>query len=633
MKANLLERLQYGPIVIDGSIEAVLRSRGYIETPVGLYNLKHPVVIERIHCEFIEAGAQIVQANTAGANALTLAPFKLSDKVYEINRKGVWLARTASRGTAFVAGVVGPIGKFLSPIGKLQRDDVRAAFMTQIHALLDGNCDLLLLKSFIDIEELEIAMAAVRHISQEIPIIAQKSFPEDGEVLSTDYPREIAHRLSGPGVLAIGTNGTVGPQRMRSIIQALHGTTDAILSAQPDIGIPTMVDGQPNYNATVEYVAAATRALVENGVTIIGADGGALPEHVRAISNAVAGMEVGKPEPKVRRRKDTAGQEKSSESKPSRFSENLGNKTLVTVELDIPRGLDMSSVLEGASYLKRHGIDAVNITDGARARLRMSSIVISHMIQQETGMEAITHLACRDRNMVGLQAELLGAYALGIRNMLCITGDPAHIGDYPYATSVYDVDAIGLIRAVRRMNDGLDLMGNPVGERTNFLIACACNPVADDMDREIARLERKVAEGVHVAFTQPIFEADELRRFLARTSHIPVKIMLGVIPLRTAAHAEFLHHEVPGMKIPETIQRRMRVATESAAEGVTIAVEFLEGLHDLHDRIAGIYLMPPFKKYQMAVEILERAGIGGDEREAVQRSIAKVQSPEVQSPE
>jgi homocysteine S-methyltransferase len=289
-------------------------------------------------------------------------------------------------------------------------------------------------------------------------------------------------------------------------------------------------------------------------------------------------------------------------------------RQLVTVELDIPRGLDMSSVIEGAAFLSRHGIDAVNITDGARARLRMSSVAISHLVERETGMEAIMHLACRDRNMVGLQAELLGAHALGLRNMLAVTGDPAHIGDYPYATSVYDVDAIGLIRMVDRMNHGLDLMGNPIGEPTSFMISCACNPVADDMEREVARLERKAAEGAHVAFTQPIFELEELRDFLERTRHLTIPILVGVIPLRSTAHAEFLHHEVPGMKIPEAIQRRMRAADKAASEGVGIAVEFLERLAELGPRIAGVYLMPPFKKYEMAIEILERAGLGAAAR-------------------
>lgn len=612
MTRSINDRLQSGPIVIDGSLETLLRTRGYDETPIELYNLKNPLLIEKIHAEFIEAGAEIIQTNTRSANALTLAPFKLSDKVYEINRKGVWLARTAARHQVWVAGVVGPIGKFLTPIGKLQAEDVRAAFMTQIHALLDGNCDLLLLKSFIDVEELEIALEAARHISRDIPIIAQKTFPEDGEVLATEYPQEIARRMHRAGVVAIGTNGTVGPQRMRGIIRSLYGATDAVLSAQPDIGIPTLVDGHPVYNATVEYVADSARALVESGVTIIGVDGGAMPEHVRAISQAIHGVPTGSPSVKPKPKKSDSHAD-LLHSEPSEFGRNLGKKLLVTVELDVPRGLDISSVIEGAEYLKQHGVDAVDITDGARARLRMSSITISHLVQQQTGMECMTHLACRDRNMVGLQSELLGAHALGVRNILAITGDPAHIGDYPYATSVYDVDAIGLIRAVRRMNDGLDLMGNPIGEHTNFLIACAVNPVADDLEREISRLERKVQEGAQVAFTQPVFEIDAFSEFLKRTEHIPIQIMLGVIPLRTPKHAEFLHHEVPGMTIPESIQARMKQAGNPAEEGVTIAVEFLSHvLGSVRERIAGIYMMPPFKRYDMAVEIMERVGIRND---------------------
>ncbi len=609
MKGNLHGRLAAGPIVIDGSIEAVLRSRGHCERPVDLYNLKNPFLIEKIHGEFIDAGAEIVQTNTCHSNALTLAAHGLNDKVYEINRKGVWQARKAALNKAYVAAAVGPVGKFLSPIGKLQHEEVREAFMTQIHALLDGSPDLIILKSFIDVDELEIALDAARHISSDIDIIAQKTFPEDAAVLATDYPHDVARRLHGPGVIAIGSNGTVGPNRMLSIIRSLYGGSRAILSAQPDIGIPTLVDGQPVYNATIEYVAGSARALVENGVTIIGADGGAMPEHVEAISRAVAGMQVGSPEPKTRKRKESAGEELRRDPVVSRFAEKLGKKFLVTVELDIPRGLDMAHLYEGAEYLHRHGIDAVNISDGARARLRMSSITISHLIQQRTGMECMTHLSCRDRNMVGLQSELLGAHALGIRNLLAVTGDPAHIGDYPYATSVYDVDAVGLIRTLSRMNDGLDLMGNPVGERTSFLISCACNPVADDMAREISRLERKAAEGARVAFTQPVFRADTLREFLDRTSHIPISIMVGIIPLRSATHAEFLHHELPGMKIPDEIQRRMRTAENAMAEGVSISVEFLEIIHTMRDRLAGVYIMPPGKRFDMIIEILERSGL------------------------
>lgn len=603
------ERLGSGvPIVIDGSLEAALRSEGHNENPIEIYNLKNPLLIERLHTRFIDAGAEIIQANTRSANSLTLAPWKLDDKVYEINRKGVWLARTAAMGKAYVAGVIGPVGKFFAPVGGLLPDEAREAYSAQIHALLDGKCDLLILKAFIDVEDLEIALEAARHASRDIPVIAQKTFPEDGSVLASEYPREVARRLEAHGVAAIGSNGTVGPQRMRSIMRALYSATDSILSAQPDIGTPTLVDGMPVYNATTDYVARSAVKLVEEGVTIIGADGGALPEHVREISARVAGMQVGKPEVKARK-KPRAAKEPVNNGGPGSFGKRLGREFLVTAEVGIPRGLDMSGVFEEAEYFKSIGVDAINIFDGARARLRISPITISYLVQKQVGIECVTHLSCRDRNMVGLQAELLGANALGLRNILAVTGDPTHIGDYPYATSVYDVDAIGLVRALKRMNSGLDLVGNPIGGPTHFTIACAVNPVAEDPDREIARLERKVAEGAEVAFTQPVFDGETLFAFLERIEHIPVRIMLGLSLLSGARHAEFLHHEVPGMTIPDSIQERLRDAEEPVAEGVNITVDFLQSIKDMPEKIAGIYIMPPNNKEFMVRELLERTGL------------------------
>jgi 5,10-methylenetetrahydrofolate reductase len=289
---------------------------------------------------------------------------------------------------------------------------------------------------------------------------------------------------------------------------------------------------------------------------------------------------------------------------PTPFGAALGKRLLTTVELDVPRGLDMSSVIEGARYLKEHGIDAVNISDGARARLRMSPIAISKLVTDATGMECLTHLACRDRNMVSLQAEVIGAHELGVRNILAVTGDPTHIGDYPSATSVYDVDSIGLIRALGRMNTGRDLMGNPLGSPTGFTIACAVNPAAEDLERELDRLAMKAEQGAHVAFSQPIFDDEVLLRFLERIATIDISFMLGVIPLRTIRHAEFLHYEVPGMNIPGWVRERMQAAgsdTEAAtAVGIELATDFLRRVQD---RIDGVYLMPPFKKYDIAVRI------------------------------
>ena len=603
------ERLVSGrPIVMDGSMEAALRAEGYNEQPIEIYNLRNPLLVERLHGLFIDAGAEIIQSNTVSANAITLAPYKLDDKVYEINRKGVWLARTAAIGRAYVAGVVGPVGKFFAPVGQLKPEDAQEAYAAQIHALLDGGCDLLILKSFIDVDDLEIALQALRHISSEIPVIAQKTFPEDGSVLASEYPREIARRLEVHNVVAIGSNGTVGPQRMRSIVRALRSATDLILSAQPDIGTPTLVDGMPIYNATTEYVARSVAKLVEGGVTVIGADGGGVPEHVKAISEAVADLEVGNPEIKPRSRK-AESHELPPVPESGRFGKRLGKDFLITAEVGIPRGLDMSGVFEEAAYFKEIGVDAINIFDGARARLRISPITISYLVEQKVGIECITHLSCRDRNMVGLQAELLGAHSLGLRTILAVTGDPTHIGDYPYATSIYDVDAIGLVRALKRMNAGQDLVGNPIGGPTRFTIACAVNPVAEDMEREIGRLERKVEEGAEVAFTQPVFDADTLHHFLDRIDHLPIRIMLGLSLLSGARHAEFLHHEVPGMTIPAAIQERLRSAEEPIAEGINVTVEFIESIGEMPEKIAGLYIMPPNHKEFMVKELLERTGL------------------------
>lgn len=603
-----------GAILTDGSMEVALRARGLTEPGIEHYNLTQPSAVEQVHRDFAEAGAELLTTNTEQANPITLRKYKLQLKTYEINRKGVWLARAVANDMGlFVAASVGPVGKFLSPVGPLDPDEVRAAFREQILALVDGAPDLLMLRSFIELRELELAIEAAQEIAPELPIIAQKTFPEDGALLATDFARNVAERLRDRGVAAIGTNGTVGPNRMLSIIKAF-AIPGIPISAQPDIGIPTLVEGKAIYNATPEYVAESARRLVEAGVSIVGACGGATPEHTLAIHRAIQGVHVGTVKPIDIKVKPEQRNGSMHEERLSKFKRSLGKKFLATVELDVPRGLDLSSVIEGAQYLAKTGLDAVNISDGARARLRMSSITISKIVQDTCGIEAITHIACRDHNMVGLQSELLGAEAMGVKNILAVTGDPAQIGDYPYATSVYDIDAIGLIRAVKSMNSGCDLMGNPIsgGDHhcTHFMISCAANPVADDMDREVDRLRRKIEEGAEVIFTQPVFEIDTLRTFLSRVRPFlgSTRFMLGILPLRSVRHAEFLHYEVPGMTIPQWIHDRLATRTNvqaQSAEGVELCVEFLKEAREMID---GVYLMPPFKKYHMAVDILERIG-------------------------
>jgi homocysteine S-methyltransferase len=385
--------------------------------------------------------------------------------------------------------------------------------------------------------------------------------------------------------------------------------TDSVpLCSQPDVGIPTLVDGKAIYNADPEYVARSVRRLVEAGAHIVGCEGGGTVAHVRAIALAVKDAVIGAKRVEM---KATHHAEPEVElGQPTQFYQNLGKKFLATVELDVPRGLDLSSILEGATYLKANGLDAVNISDGARARLRLSPIAISHAVQTQVGIECQAHLACRDRNMIGLQSELLGAHTLGVKNILAVTGDPAQIGDYPYATSVYDVDSIGLIRAMGQMNQGKDLMQNPIGGRTQFCISSACNPSAYDLDREVRRLEEKAAQGAHVTFSQPVFDEETLTRFLERTKHIKIHIMLGVIPLRSARHADFLHHEVPGMYIPDWVRKSIHEANASSGgveaatqEGIRLTVDFLRKAKTM---VSGVYMMPPFKKYSMAVDILQQ---------------------------
>lgn len=603
MKKPFRERLKDGPIVCDGAMGTLLDLYGFPERPREIQNLKNPHIVERIHREYIEAGAEIIETNTFSANRFRLKQYHVEEKLREINLRGVEIARRAAGDSIYVGGSVGPIGQLLEPIGKVKREQAREAFKEQIAVLLEARVDFLILETFVDLRELDEAIAAAKELT-DLPIVAQKTFPEDGTILASNFPIEVVEHMIAQGVDVVGANCTVGPQRMFSLIRTMY-KDGVVLSAQPAAGIPTLHDGRSIYHTTPEYLATYAKQLVEAGVTLIGACCGSTPAHIRAIAQAVKGLKVGRTEVRVKETVSLPSAETAAQLErkdQSRFGRNIGKKFLTTVELDIPRGLDMSSVLDGAAYLQRHGIDAINVTDGARARLRMSSLAISVLIQREVGIEAMTHLTCRDRNLIGLQAELLSAHALGLRNILCITGDPAIIGDYPHATSVFDVDAIGLIRAAKAMNEGKDLTGNSIGQPTSFLIACAVNPTAADMDREIERLEKKLESGAEIIFTQPVYDLETLEEFLKRTSHLRFPLMLGILPLRSYKHAEFLHNEVPGINIPERIREKMRNAGEKAATvGVELATEFLR---EAKSMVQGVYLLPPFKQYSIVPEIL-----------------------------
>jgi homocysteine S-methyltransferase len=576
----------------------------YEEKPHEIQNIKNPDIVERVHREYIEAGSEIIETNTFSANRFRLAQFHLEDRLQEINLRGVEIARSAAGKGVYVAGAVGPIGKLLEPVGKVKRQQARDAFREHVEVLLKGGIDLIMLETFVSVQELDEAIAAVKSLT-DLPLVAQKAFAEDGAILSGSYPVEVVEHIIGQGVDVVGANCTVGPQRMFGIIRNMY-KDGIVLSAQPAAGIPTLLDGRSIYHTTPEYLGTYAKELVEAGVTLVGGCCGSTPAHIAAMKKALNGVSIGKPTSKPKARTVSITEQPRVSTRfddRSNFARNIGKRFMTTVELDIPRGLDMSSVLEGARFCHQRGIDAINITDGARARLRMSPLAISTMIQREVGIEAMSHMASRDRNMIGLQADLLGAHAFGLRNILCITGDPTSIGDYPHATSVFDVDSIGLIRAVRSMNEGRDLLGNSIGQSTSFFIACAANPVADDMDKEIEKLEKKVEAGAQCIFTQPIYEMKTLEKFLKRIGHLRIFLMLGILPLRGTKHAEFLHNEVPGMTIPDDIRAAMRQAGEHGpAAGMEIAKSFLKEATHL---VAGAYMMPPFQKYHIVDELLE----------------------------
>jgi methionine synthase / methylenetetrahydrofolate reductase(NADPH) len=609
MKKLFRDRLKEGLIICDGAMGTLLDLYEYPERPHDVQNLKNPDIVERIHKEYVDAGAEIIETNTFGANVYRLSDFYLQDKVHEINLKGAEIAKKVAHyyeehenKTIYVAGAMGPTGKLLEPIGKVTAGQMLNAFRQQVEALVEGGVDLIMLETFVSLNELDIAIQAVKEIT-DLPLIAQKAFSEDGAILSGNFPIDVVEHIHKQGVDVVGANCTVGPQRMFGIIKSMY-QEGVIMSAQPAAGIPTLRDGRSVYHTTPEYLAMYAKQLVEAGVRMIGACCGSTPAHIRAIKKAVLDVKPGVRDIEIRERKpDAVNTQEAPESERSFFAQNIGRKFLTSVELDIPRGLDMSSVIEGAVYLKKHGIDAVNITDGARARLRMSPVAISHKIQIETGMEAITHLACRDRNMIGLQSDLLGCHALGLKNILVVTGDPANIGDYPHATSVFDIESVGFIRAVKHFNEGRDLMGNPIGMRTNFLIACAANPVADDIDYEFEKLERKVEEGAQIIFTQPVLELHTMEAFIKKIEHLKIPVMVCIMPLRSYRHAEFLHNEIPGIHIPDSVREKFRTAGQnSAALGVQIAADFLR---EAKHMVAGAYMLPPFKQYHIAIEIMD----------------------------
>ncbi len=619
MSTGLISRLQKGAVLCDGAMGTLLYSKGiFINRCYDELNVSAPDLIRGIHQEYLKAGAEVIETNTFGANSFRLSKHGCLDKLIDINRQGARLAREAAKSfDALVAGAVGPLGVRIEPLGKVSLAEAREAFREQIAALNGEGVDLLILETFGYLEELHQAILAAREVNPELPVVAQVTIDEDGNCLDGASPEHYGPQLEAWGADVIGCNCSVGPLAMLNAIERVRAVTTAPLAAQPNAGIPRSVEGRNIYLCSPEYMSNFMDGFVNAGVRLVGGCCGTTPEHIHAMKlflKAGAARSASYHPAK-------ATEAKPVEPPPLRERSEIGRKIadgefVTMVEIVPPRGTDAKRELEGAKFLKSVGVDAINIPDSPRASARMSNQALCLLVKQQVGIEPILHYTCRDRNVLGIQSDLLGASAIGIRNLICITGDPPKMGDYPDATAVFDVDSIGLVNIVHNLNRGLDIGGNPTGNSAGFVIAVGANPGSLNIDEEIRRFEYKVEAGAELAVTQPVFDLRLLEEFMRKIEHTRVPVVAGIWPLTSTRNAEFMQNELR-VSIPAEIFARMaKAATADAAraEGVAIARDMLAAVKDM---VQGAQISAPFGRYSCAVDVLEALGTGSSRPAAV----------------
>lgn len=604
-----------GIYVFDGAVGTRLYDKGvYINRSYDELNLTNPDLVREVHEEYVAAGTDVIETNTFGATRHKLQPYGLESKLREINVAAVKLARKAAGEKVYVAGAIGPLGLRLEPFGPTSFAEAREMYKEQVVALLEGGVDLFILETFSELPLIEQAIRAVRELS-DLPIIAQMTIQMDGKTLYGDTPEQFTKKLDELGADVIGLNCGMGPNHLLNALEKMRAVTSKPLSAQPNAGLPRDVQGRQFYMGSPEYMAEFSRRFVQVGAKFVGGCCGTTPTHIKLIADGIRSIS-----PRVTARAVLKNEPVTiSEMKPddvqvvkpedrSRWSAKIVRGEFVTsVEVLPPKGCDAEKTLDSIRLLKDAGVDGVNIPDGPRAQTRMSAQATAVLVEREIGIEAVLHYCCRDRNLLGMMSDLLGAAALGLHNLLLITGDPPKMGPYPDATAVFDIDAIGLTNMVNKLNHGLDLGNNPIGKPTAFSIGVGVNPGAVNMEEEIKRFEWKVEAGAEYAITQPVFDTAQLRRFLDMISHVRIPIVAGIWPLVSFRNAEFLHNEVPGVEVTPGILERMRIASDKGKEdareeGINIA---RESLLEVRDVIQGVQVSAPFGNVKYALQVFE----------------------------
>lgn len=594
--------------LFDGSVPTVLYEQGhFINRSFDEANLAAPERVRAIHDAFQAAGAQVLTTNTWAANRAKLQGYGLAEHLEAINRAGACLAREAAGEGAWVAGCLGPLGVRIEPWGPTSFEEAEALFAEQVRALLAEGVDLFVLEGFADLNEIGQAIAAVRACC-DLPVAASMTPNDEGQTLYGTEPEWYIRKLDDWGADLVGVNGGSGPAPLLELLKRFRAVTERPLILQPSAGLPRLVDGRLLYMASPEYLGEFARQALQLGARAVGGCAGTTPAHTRAMRGALAqarafeAVPAEAPAPEPEHRAEVAFRDRSA------FSRKLSEgRFVLSVELVPPRGTGPEKLLEKAARCKALGVDAINVPDGPRAMARMSALATAVLIEQRVGLETVLHVACRDRNLLGMQSDLIGAAALGLRNLLCITGDPPKLGPYPHATAVFDVDAIGLVNMVARLNSGQDLGGSPIGTAAAFSIGVGANPVAVDPERERARFRWKVEAGAEWAITQPVFDAEALFRFLDFAEPFGIPVLAGIWPLRSLRNAEFMAHEVPGVFVPPSILARMArwtAAEDQLKEGLAIAQELVAAVRP---RVKGLQIAAPLGQVDLLEDLLGAA--------------------------